>query len=233
MQFVFADFFDQPQIWMSQIPKAMRRLSLYIIAIFPFLISCESEEEAPFIPENYEWEIFDMNFESSGEKDVFGSNLIRGVYLFSEGLGKWEFNPHEATLDGIILNDTLFLERGNTYKYSTWSFAKEYPSGKTVQMDEIIYRHHDRYQFFFLGDAFIGNSAPLKFEYGEPNGMRIGLNGLISIKSDAVPDTVTFNLILLANLNKDFPGTDNPHMPESSFAGGLQRLDLSFPVVIK
>lgn len=100
-------------------------------------------------------------------------------------------------------------------------------------MEELIYSHHDRYQFFFMGDAFVGVSAPLKFEYGEPNGMRIGLNGMISIKPDAVPDTVTFNLILMVNLNKDIPGTDDPHAPNTNFAGGIQRMDLIFPVVIK
>lgn len=211
----------------------MKKYAFIFIALSTFVFSCNSEENMPYIPENYEWEIFDMNFESSGEKDVFGSNLVRGVYLFYKGVGKWEFNSHGATMGGIVLNDTLFVERGNTYKYSTWSFAKEYPSGKTVEMEELIYRHHDRYQFFFLGDAFIGDDAPLKFEYGDSNGTRIGLTGLLSIKSEAKPDTVTFNLILRANLNKGFPGTDNPHMVEPSFASGFERLNLSFPVVIK
>lgn len=211
----------------------MKKITMIFILIFPLLISCDSEEEGPFIPENYEWENFNINFESSGEKDLIGSNLIRGVNLIYRGVGKWEFNPSGATLSGVILNDTLFLERGNTYKYSTFSFAKEYPSGKIVQMEELIYKYHERYQFFFLGDAFIGDSAPLKFEYGDQIGMRVGLNGLISFKPDAVPDTVTFHLILQANLNKGFPGTDNPHTPDPNFAGGFRRLDLSFPVVIK
>lgn len=75
----------------------MRKFSIISIFIFPLLFSCNSEEESPFIPENYEWEIFDMNFESSGEKDATGSNLVRGVYLFYKGVGKWEFNPNGAT----------------------------------------------------------------------------------------------------------------------------------------
>lgn len=210
----------------------MKKISMIFVVIFPLLFSCDSEEEGPFIPENYEWETFSIDFESSGEKHISGSNLIRGIIATYTGSGNWDLNLHSGSLVAVV-NDTLFLERGNAYRYSTWSYAKEYPSGKTVQMEELIYTHHDRYQFFFLGDAFIGDSAPLKFQYGDPNGMRVGLNGLISIKLDAVPDTVTFNLILQANLNKSFPGTDNPHMPEPNFAGGFPRMDLSFPVVIK
>jgi hypothetical protein len=159
-----------------------------------------------------------MDFESSGEKNVFGANLVLGVNLFSRVPEKREFNPHGATLSGGIPNDTLFLERGNTYSYSTWSYAKEYPNGKTVEMSELVYIHHDCYQFFFLGGAFMGGTAPLKFEFGYKNGNRIGLEGLIAINLGAVlPYTVIFNLALRANLNKGFPGTENPHLPNHHF----------------
>lgn len=210
----------------------MKKYALIFLALSTFLFSCDSEENTPFIPENYEWENFTVNFESSGEKDVTGSKLVLGIIASYQGVGLWDFNKHGGSTNTVV-NDTLFLERGNTYRYSTWTYAREYPSNKLVDMHDVIFQNHAIYQFFFLGDAFIGDGAPLKFEYGDSNGMRIGLTGLLSLKSDAKPDTVTFNLILRANLNKNFPGADNPHMVEPSFAGGFERLNLSFPVVIK
>lgn len=209
----------------------MKKYALIFLALSTFLFSCDSEENTPFIPENYEWENFTVNFESSGEK-FFGSNLVRGIIATHMGFGNWDLNQHGGSTNTVV-NDTLFLERGNTYRYSTWTYAREYPSGKLVDMHDVIFRNHAQYQFFFLGDAFIGDDAPLKFEYGDSNGIRIGLTGLLSLRSDAEPDTVIFNLILRANLNKSFPGADNPHMVEPSFAGGFERLNLSFPVVIK
>ncbi|MDO8965846.1 MAG: hypothetical protein Q8S14_01315 [Algoriphagus sp.] len=206
--------------------------NLLKICVVLLLISCNSDENRPFIPENYEWQTFTLNFESSGEKDITGSNLTRGIIATYQGFGQWNLNLHSGSTTAVI-NDTLFLVRGNTYRYSTLSYAKEFPSGKIVDMHSIIYQRHELYQFFFLGDAFLGDKAPLKFEYGDSNGKRIGLNGLLSIKADAKPDTVNFSLILRANLNKGFPGTADPHMVEPSFAGGIERMNLSFPVVIK
>lgn len=208
----------------------MRKLLKFCFVFL--LFSCNSEEQGPFIPENYEWQTFTLNFESSGEKDITGSNLTRGIIANYQGFGQWNLNLHSGSTTAVI-NDTLFLVRGNTYRYSTLSYAKEFPSGKIVDMHSVIYQRHELYQFFFLGDAFIGDEAPLKFEYGDLNGTRIGLNGLLSIKADAIPDTVSFSLILRANLNKAFPGTENPHMVVPSFAGGMERMNLSFPVVIK
>lgn len=96
-----------------------------------------------------------------------------------------------------------------------------------------ILKEADEHQFYFLGTAFVG-SPVLTYTYADAdkNGNPIGLKGYVLVSSTPGFNNAQFRLVLRHDLNKSFPGANNPNWQNFVQAGGKTDLDITFPLVL-
>jgi hypothetical protein len=124
--------------------------------------------------------------------------------------------------------DDVTLEAGKTYQM-------EIEVGNSIAGEDIteeILEESDEHQFFFLGSAFVGTTAPLTYSYDDEGGINLGVKGKIVVVASPALNTGTFRVVLRHDLNKDFEGTDNPSFENFVNAGGETDLDITFPLIL-
>lgn len=101
------------------------------------------------------------------------------------------------------------------------------------EITEEIEEEMEEHQFFFLGTAFAG-SPIAQYEYldADADGNPVGLEGLVQVSGSPATNNAIFRLVLRHDLDKNFPGANNPHWQNFTQAGGETDLDISFPLVL-
>lgn len=193
---------------------------LYLIA-FAFLSfafsSCSSDDPVP---------------ENDGE-------LITDVTLTFQELDASN-NPVGSSFD-FTASDSEGIEIGSTPTVETVTLAK----GKKYQMTIDVYNsvagediteeiseESDEHQFYFLGSAFAGTPI-LTYVYDDEGGIKLGLKGLITVDESPILNNGNMQILLRHDLDKSFPGADNPNFSNYSQAGGESDLDIIFPLIIE
>lgn len=124
--------------------------------------------------------------------------------------------------------ETVTLTKGKSYKME----ISLYNSIADEDITEEVEEESDEHQFYFLGTAFVGTPA-LTYTYADPSGELIGLNGTIEVATDPVSNNANMRLVLRHDLDKSYPGADNPNFENFTQAGGETDLDLTFPLVLE
>lgn len=124
---------------------------------------------------------------------------------------------------------TINLKKGRTYKLEISLFN----SIENENITEEIEEEKEEHQFFFLGTAFVG-SPIASYEYldKDANNNPVGLTGNVIVQATPGANNGTFRLILRHDLDKNFPGANNPHWTNFTQAGGETDLDITFPLVL-
>lgn len=198
--------------------KTYHKLPIYALsaALFAFA-SCESED--PVI-ENDGEVITDVNLNFT-ELDESGNEV--GTPL--------TFTASDA--EGIEVGDALTtddieLETGKTYRLD----IEVLNSIENEDITEEILEEADEHQFYFLGSAFEGSSAPLTYVYDDESGELIGVSGIVTVSSSPGFNNAQFRVVLRHDLNKDFPGASDPSFSNFTEAGGESDLDVTFPLIL-
>ena len=142
----------------------------------------------------------------------------------------------------VVAFDPIGLELGNNPTIGTISLG----IGKTYLLEleifnriededitEEILEEDDEHQFYFLGSAFVGTPV-LTYVYDDEDGdgNPIGLRGFVTVASSPASNNAQFRLVLRHDLDKNFPGANNPHFENFVQAGGETDLDITFPLVL-
>src|SRR5690606_4640515 len=98
---------------------------------------------------------------------------------------------------------------------------------------EEILEESDEHQFYFLGSAWVGDSAPLTYAYDDPIGELIGIQGIVSVMETPTTNNGQLRIVLRHDLDKNYPGADNPNFVDFASAGGESDLDITFPLIIE
>lgn len=125
--------------------------------------------------------------------------------------------------------ETVKLKKGSTYKMNI-SVAN------SIENEDItaeILEESNEHQFYFLGTAFIGGSAPLTYMYDDPSGELIGVSGKVVSAADPSTNNAQMRIVLRHDLDKNYPGASNPSFADFATAGGESDLDITFPLVIE
>ncbi|MFN3802783.1 MAG: hypothetical protein ACK4SB_14025, partial [Belliella pelovolcani] len=64
------------------------------------------------------------------------------------------------------------------------------------------------------------------------DGNPIGLRGFVTVAESPAVNNAQFRLVLRHDLNKGFPGANNPNFENFVNAGGETDLDIIFPLII-
>jgi hypothetical protein len=124
---------------------------------------------------------------------------------------------------------TINLKKGKTYRLEISLFNSIANEDITEEIEEEKKEH----QFFFLGTAFVGSPVGLYTYLDEDaNGNPVGLLGSVTLGPTPGLNNATFRLILRHDLDKNFPGANNPHWQNFTQAGGETDLDITFPLVL-
>jgi hypothetical protein len=139
------------------------------------------------------------------------------------------FDPQGLELGNNPTIQTIQLGIGKRYLLEIDLFN----SIENEDITEEILEEADEHQFFFLGTAFVG-SPVLTYTYADEdkNGNPIGLKGYVQVSSAPGFNNAQFRLILRHDLNKSFPGANNPNWQNFVQAGGETDLDITFPLVL-
>lgn len=198
--------------------KTYQKLSFLILsAAVISLSSCNSEDP---VPENDGEVITDVTLVFT-ELDASGA-VIGSPFSFSA-----------SDSEGIEVGtspevDEITLEAGKTYQM-------EIEVGNAIEGEDIteeILEESDEHQFFFLGSAFIGTTAPLSYSYADAGGIALGVKGMLVVEASPAVNTGMFRVVLRHDLNKDFEGADNPNFENFVNAGGETDLDITFPLIL-
>ena len=124
---------------------------------------------------------------------------------------------------------TISLVRGKRYQMEISLFNSIENEDITKEVKE----DGDEHQFFFLGTAVVG-SPLMTYTYADQdkNGNPIGLKGFVQVVENPSFNSAKLRVILRHDLNKSFPGVNNPNFQNFANAGGETDLDVEFPVVI-
>ncbi|EMS31729.1 hypothetical protein C943_02000 [Mariniradius saccharolyticus AK6] len=124
---------------------------------------------------------------------------------------------------------TINLTKGKTYRLEISLFNGIANEDITEEIEE----EKEEHQFYFLGTAFVGSPVGA-YTYGDEdaNGNPVGLLGAVTLIPTPGFNNATFRLILRHDLDKNFPGANNPHWQNFTQAGGETDLDISFPLVL-
>ncbi|WP_297336094.1 hypothetical protein [Algoriphagus sp.] len=198
--------------------KTYHKLPIYALSISLFAFaSCESED--PVI-ENDGEVITDVNLNFT-ELDASGNEV--GTPL--------TFNASDAEgieVGNALTTDDIELEAGKTYRLD----IEVLNSIENEDITEEILEEGDEHQFYFLGSAFEGSSAPLTYAYDDESGELIGVSGIVTVSSSPGFNNAQFRVVLRHDLNKDFPGATNPSFSNFTEAGGESDLDVTFPLIL-
>lgn len=186
---------------------------IFVLAALMFgFASCDSDDPEP---ENDEEVITDVTLTFT-ELDAGGSPV---------GLA---FSFTASDPQGIELGNptiqTVVLEKGKNYLMDISVFN----SIENEDITEEIEEEADEHQFYFLGSAFVGSSAPLAYEY---NDAQVGLDGTVSVSSSSF-NSANMRIVLRHDLDKNYPGADNPSFEDFNMAGGSSDLDITFPLTL-
>lgn len=198
--------------------KIYRKLPIYALsaALFAFA-SCESDDP---VVENDGEVITDVNLTFT-ELDESGNPV--GTPLV--------FNASDAEgieVGNALTTDDIELDRGTTYRLDI-----EVLNGiENEDITEEILEEADEHQFYFLGSAFEGTSAPLTYVYDDESGELIGVRGVVTVSASPGFNTANFRLVLRHDLDKNFPGASEPNFSNFTQAGGESDLDVTFPLII-
>jgi hypothetical protein len=197
--------------------KTTNKFYLIALALASFTFtSCESDD--PEIENDGEL-ITDvtLNFQ---ELDA-GGNPVGAVIEFtasdSEGI--------EVGATPTI--ETVTLTRGKTYQMTIDVFN----SIENEDITEEIAEESDEHQFYFLGSAFTG-SPIMSYSYDDDGGIALGLKGVVTVQANPGFNNANMRVILRHDLDKNYPGANNPSFQDFAMAGGESDLDITFPVVI-
>lgn len=137
-------------------------------------------------------------------------------------------DPQGIELGSAPTIETVTLTKGKTYRMEITVF-------NSIENEDItteILEEADEHQFYFLGSAFEGSSAPASILYDDPSGELIGLQTKMTLSATPGSNNATMRIILRHDLNKAFSGANNPHFLNFAQAGGESDLDINFPLVI-
>ncbi|MBN3582385.1 hypothetical protein JYB64_08295 [Algoriphagus aestuarii] len=195
--------------------KLVKNSILFAALLFSsVLFSCESED--PVI-ENDEEVITDVTLKFT-ELDGSGTPVGDSFeFLASDPQGVELGNPTIETVN---------LLKGKTYRMEVLL----YNSIANEDITEEVEEESDEHQFFFLGSGF--TSSILTIAYDDPSGENIGLQNILSVSASPGANATELRVVLRHDLNKGYPGTENPNFTNFAQAGGESDLDITFPVQI-
>ncbi len=179
--------------------------------------ACESDDP---VPENDGEVITDvvLNFQ---ELDGSG-NPVGAVFSFTAS------DPQGIEVGATPTIETVELTRGKTYQLN----IEVRNAIENEDITEEILEEGDEHQFYFLGTAFVG-SPVLTYQYDDLSGQLIGVQGIVMVLQNPGVNNESMQIILRHDLDKNYPGADNPNFQEYAMAGGESDLDITFPVVIE
>lgn len=195
----------------------VKRLPFYALALATFAFaSCESEDP---VAENEEEVITDVTL-SFTEINASG-NPVGTKFSFKAS------DPQGIELGTAPTIEPVNLIKGKTYRM-------EITVANAIANEDItseILAEGDAHQFYFLGTAFVG-SPPLTIAYDDASGQLIGLRTKVTVAASPGFNNATMRVILRHDLNKSYPGANNPNFQNYEQAGGESDLDINFPLVI-
>jgi hypothetical protein len=191
-------------------------LTLLLLSFVFLYTSCTSEDPEE---ENEEELITDVTLKFT---EVNSSGVAIGT----------PFNVKAVDNQGLGLGtapniETINLGKGKRYLLEITLFN----SIENEDVTEEIKEEADEHQFYFLGTAFIG-SPILSYTYADEGGELVGLRGNIQVVQNPGSNNARFRLVLRHDLNKSFPGANNPSFGDFIQAGGETDLDIDFPVIL-
>lgn len=196
--------------------KNYTKLPFYLFASLGFAFaSCESDDP---VEENDGEVITDVTL-SFQELDE-SNNLVGSPFSFKAS------DPQGIEVGGSPTIETVTLTKGKTYLMSIEVFN----SIENEDITEEIEEEADEHQFYFLGSGFDSNI--LTIAYSDPNGIALGLLNRLTVSSSPGTNNTQMRVVLRHDLDKNFPGADNPNFANFIQAGGETDLDITFPVVI-
>jgi len=194
------------------------KLPLLLFALLFAFSSCNSDDP---MPENEEELITDVTLIFT-EVDANGNTIGSPI----------EFTASDS--EGLELGsspsiETISLTIGKRYLLEIELFN----SVENEDITEEILEEADEHQFYFLGTAFL-SSPVLTYTYDDEDedGNPIGLRGFVQVSSAPGFNNAQFRLVLRHDLNKNFPGANNPNWENFVQAGGETDLDITFPLVL-
>jgi len=194
-----------------------RKNLLYVMAFVALAFtSCESDD--PVI-ENDGEVITDVTL-SFQELNATG-NPVGAVTTFKAS------DPQGIEVGTSPTIDNVSLTQGKTYSMK----IEVRNSIENEDITEEIIEEADEHQFFFLGSAFVG-SPVLTYQYADPSGKLIGVEGKVTVSTSPGFNNATMRIVLRHDLDKNFPGATNPNFENFVQAGGESDLDITFPLIL-
>lgn len=192
--------------------------AFFFVAILGFNAACTSEDP---VLENEEELITDVTLKFT-EVDQAGVAVSATFEVVAS-------DPEGLELGSSPSIGTINLSAGLRYLIE----IELYNRIEDEDITEEILEEDDEHQFYFLGSAFVGNPI-LTYVYDDAdgNGNPIGLRGYITVSENPSVNNAQFRLVLRHDLNKSFPGANNPNFVDFVEAGGETDLDIIFPVVV-
>jgi len=133
---------------------------------------------------------------------------------------------------GIEVGKAPTIENVSLTKGKTYSMKIEVRN--SIENEDItkeIIEEAEKHQFFFLGSAFVG-SPVLTYQYADPSGKLIGVEGKVTVSASPGLNNATMRIVLRHDLDKNFLGATNPNFQTFVQAGGESDLDIAFPLII-
>ncbi len=200
--------------------KPLKKL-LILLAIASLFASCKKNDPEPELEQEV---ITDVTLKFT---EVGANNSPIGQPLTYKAVDPQGFelgnNPVIASITGLAAGKRYLLE------------IELFNSIENEDVTEEIEEEDDEHQFYFLGTAFVGNSAFLTYEYADADGdgNPVGLKGYVQVAASPAVTTGSFRLVLRHDLNKSFAGANNPNFVNFVQAGGETDLDVTFPVTLQ
>jgi hypothetical protein len=194
----------------------LRKLPVYLFAALAMgFASCDSDDPAP---ENEDEVITDVTL-TFQEINASGSPVGTPVSFTAS-------DDEGIEVGGAPTIETVTLTRGKNYILAITVFNSIKNEDITAEILEEAAEH----QFYFLGSAFTGNIMTIS--YADPNGVALGVVNRLNVSSSPGTNNTQMRVILRHDLDKNFPGANNPNFANYAQAGGSSDLDITFPVVI-
>ncbi|MDF2158083.1 hypothetical protein [Algoriphagus sp. CAU 1675] len=199
--------------------RLFNRLSVIALLSLSFgFLSCESEDP---VMENEGEVITDVNLNFT-ELDDSG-NPVGLTFTFNAS------DSEGIEIGGSPVVQTVTLTKGKTYRM-------EIEVKNTIENEDIteeILEEAAEHQFYFLGTAFVGSSAPLTYIYDDESGELIGVRGIVTVEEFPGFNNAEMRIVLRHDLDKNYPGADDPNFENFVLAGGETDLDIRFPLVLE
>lgn len=199
--------------------KNLTKLPIYLFALLAFgFASCDSEDPTPENDGEVITEVI-LNFQ-----EIDGSgNPVGAAFSFTAS------DPEGIEVGATPTIETVSLTRGKIYRM-------EIDVLNTIENESIteeILEEADEHQFYFLGTAFEGSPAPIAVEYDDEGGIALGVRSILTMSASPGRNNAQMRIVLRHDLNKDFPGANNPVFTNFEQAGGESDLDITFPLIIE